>query len=267
MNNQKFRKQLNTKNLSTGFKSLDTALGQGFTNTDLIILSARPAMGKTALAHNIALNTVFKNNKTVAIFSLEMSKNQLIQRMLFSCAEIEIQRLKTGNMRPSDWEELAKSIKEFTKVPIYIDDTAGCTAQYISEKCHQLISSEDSLGLIVIDYLQLMEGNNEDILKQLKTLTTELKVPVLCLSQLSRKLEKRENKRPVLDDINDKCAIEEIVDIVLFLYRDDYYTPIQDSAKSEAEIIIAKNRQNPDISKIRLEFKKDIIKFNDIKNI
>ena len=264
----------------TAFYDLDTMMN-GLQKSDLIILAARPAMGKTSFALNIAQNVALKANIPVAIFSLEMSKDQLVQRLLCSEAEVDTQRLKTGNMQAKDWEKLAVAMDAFTQAPIYIDDTAGCTITDLRAKCRRLAMAEKNLGLIVIDYLQLIEGTGrEDRMQQissisrgLKILAKELNVPIISLSQLSRAVESRTDKRPMLSDLRESGSIEQDADIVMFIYRDEYYKNAEseeDEAekaanKGEAEIIIAKHRNGP-VGTVKLLFQGNITKFkNPIK--
>ncbi len=263
----------------TGFYELD-AIMNGLQKSDLIVLAARPAMGKTAFALNIAQNVALKTNTPVAIFSLEMSKEQLMQRMLCSEAEIDSQRVKTGNMQSKDWEKLANAMNLFAQAPIYIDDTSGSTITDIRAKCRRLKMEEKNLGLVLIDYLQLMESSSrEDRMQQisaisrgLKILARELDVPVIALSQLSRAVESRTDKRPMLSDLRESGAIEQDADIVMFIYRDEYYKKADEddevskaSSKGESEIIIAKHR-NGSVGTIKLLFQGNITKFkNPIK--
>ena len=264
----------------TAFYDLDTMMN-GLQKSDLIILAARPAMGKTSFALNIAQNVALKANIPVAIFSLEMSKEQLVQRLLCSEAEVDTQRLKTGNMQAKDWEKLAVAMDAFSQAPIYIDDTAGCTITDLRAKCRRLAMAEKNLGLIVIDYLQLIEGSGrEDRMQQissisrgLKILAKELNVPIISLSQLSRAVESRTDKRPMLSDLRESGSIEQDADIVMFIYRDEYYKNAEseeDEAekaanKGEAEIIIAKHRNGP-VGTVKLLFQGNITKFkNPIK--
>lgn len=264
----------------TAFYDLD-AMTNGLQKSDLIILAARPAMGKTSFALNIAQNVALKANVPVAIFSLEMSKEQLVQRLLCSEAEVDTQRLKTGNMQAKDWEKLAIAMDAFSQAPIYIDDTAGCTITDLRAKCRRLAMAEKNLGLIVIDYLQLIEGSGrEDRLQQisgisrgLKILAKELNVPIISLSQLSRAVEGRQDKRPQLSDLRDSGSIEQDADIVMFIYRDEYYKNQNEDEemaekaanKGEAEIIIAKHRNGP-VGTVKLLFQSNITKFkNPIK--
>ena len=263
----------------TDFYELDT-MTNGLQKSDLIILAARPSMGKTAFALNIAQNVAIKEKVPVAIFSLEMSKQQLMQRMLCSHAEVDTQRLKTGNMQSKDWDKLASAMNDFAEAPIFIDDTSGCTLTDIRAKCRRLKMEQKDLGLIVIDYLQLMESSGrEDRMQQisaisrgLKTLARELDVPVIALSQLSRAVESRTDKRPMLSDLRESGAIEQDADIVMFIYRDEYYKKGEEdeevtkaAAKGESEIIIAKHRNGP-VGTVKLLFQGNITKFkNPIK--
>ncbi len=265
--------------VDTGFYDLN-AMTSGLQKSDLIILAARPSMGKTAFALNIAQNVALRAKKAVAIFSLEMSKDQLMQRMLCSEAELDTQRLRTGNMQQKDWDKLAVAMNSFAEAPIYIDDTAGCNLTDLRAKCRRLAMSEKELGLIVIDYLQLMEGSGkEDRMQQistisrgLKTLARELNVPIIALSQLSRAVESRTDKRPMLSDLRESGAIEQDADIVMFIYRDEYYKKSEEeddaqraANKGEAEIIIAKQRNGP-VGTVKLLFQGSITKFkNPIK--
>ena len=265
--------------LRTDFYELDT-MTNGLQKSDLIIIAARPSMGKTALALNIAQNVAIKEKVPVAVFSLEMSKEQLVQRMLCSQAEVDTQRLKTGNMQSKDWDKLASAMNDFANAPIYIDDTSGCTLTDIRAKCRRLKMEEKDLGLVVIDYLQLMESSGkEDRMQQistisrgLKTLARELDVPVVVLSQLNRAVESRTDKRPMLSDLRESGAIEQDADIVMFIYRDEYYKKTDEddevtkaAAKGESEIIIAKHRNGP-VGMVKLLFQGNITKFkNPIK--
>ena len=265
--------------LRTDFYELDT-ITNGLQKSDLIILAARPSMGKTAFALNIAQNVAVKEKVPVAIFSLEMSKEQLVQRMLCSQAEVDTHRLKTGNMQSKDWDKLMSAMNDFASAPVYIDDTSGCTLTDIRAKCRRLKMEQKDLGLVVIDYLQLMESSGrEDRMQQisaisrgLKTLARELNIPVIALSQLSRAVESRTDKRPMLSDLRESGAIEQDADIVMFIYRDEYYKKEEDddevtkaASKGESEIIIAKHRNGP-VGTVKLLFQGNITKFkNPIK--
>ena len=235
--------------LSTGLRDLDTRIN-GLNKSDLLLIAARPAMGKSAFALNIGVNVAKKYKKTVAIFNLEMSREQLVTRLLAGEGLIDNTRLVTGNLRESDWVRIAEGASTLSRLDIRIDDNPLLTVADMNAKCRRL----DDLGLVVIDYLQLMtsaggkgySGENRqqavsDISRMLKIMAKELQVPVLCLSQLSRANEKRDDKRPMLSDLRESGAIEQDADIVMFLYRDDYYN--SDSEKRNiAECIVAKNR-------------------------
>ena len=267
--------------VSTGFYELDE-MTSGLQKSDLIILAARPAMGKTAFALNIAQNAALRGKVPVAIFSLEMSKDQLVKRLLCSEDEVDSQRLRSGNMVDKDWDKMAVAMDAFASAPIYIDDTAGCTLTDIRAKCRRLAMEEPNLGLIVIDYLQLIESSGkEDRMQQisaisrgLKILARELNVPIIALSQLSRAVESRTDKRPMLSDLRDSGAIEQDADIVMFIYRDEYYKKesgeeedmsAKAANKGESEIIIAKHR-NGSVGTVKLLFQGNITKFkNPIK--
>lgn len=263
----------------TDFYEFDE-MTSGLQRSDLIILAARPSMGKTAFALNIAQNVAIKAKTPVAIFSLEMSKEQLVQRMLCSEAEVDSQKIRTGNMQRKDWDKITKAMEAFSAAPLYIDDTAGCTLTDLRAKCRRLAMEEKNLGLIVIDYLQLMEGSGkEDRIQQisaisrgLKGLARELNVPVIALSQLSRAVEQRKDRRPMLSDLRESGAIEQDADIVMFIYRDDYYNreegeeaPKATGKEGKSEIIIAKHRNGP-VGSFELLFQGSITKFkNPIK--
>ena len=245
----------------------------GLNKSDLILLAARPGMGKTSMALNVALSAAKASGKTVAIFSLEMSKEQLVTRLLANEGLIENTRLATGNLRESDWEKIAQAASVLNQTNIRIDDNPLLTVADMNAKCRRL----ENLGLVVIDYLQLMtsaggkgySGENRqqavaDISRMLKIMAKELQVPVLCLSQLSRANEKREDKRPMLSDLRESGAIEQDADIVMFLYRDDYYN--EDSEKRNiAECIVAKNRHG-ETGKVELRWMPDYTAFSTLEN-
>ena len=255
----------------TAFYDLD-AMTNGLQKSDLIILAARPAMGKTSFALNIAQNVALKANIPVAIFSLEMSKEQLVQRLLCSEAEVDTQRLKTGNMQTKDWEKLAIAMDSFSQAPIYIDDTAGCTITDLRAKCRRLAMAEKNLGLIVIDYLQLIEGSGrEDRMQQissisrgLKILAKELNVPIISLSQLSRAVESRTDKRPMLSDLRESGSIEQDADIVAALHAPSVEVPVDENLPVPIQLIILKHRNGP-IATIDMLFKKKTSTFLSIK--
>lgn len=256
--------------VSCGFYDLDK-MTSGLQPSDLVVLAARPSMGKTAFALNIAQNVAIRAKTPVAIFSLEMPKEQLVQRLLCAEAEVDMQRLKSGHMQAKDWEKLIDAMNIFADAPIYIDDSAGCSIMDIRAKCRRVAMEAKDLGLIVIDYLQLMEGvdGNEERVQQvsaisrgLKNLARELKVPILALSQLSRAVEQRKDRRPMLSDLRESGAIEQDADIVMFIYRDDYYNQEEDQNKGKAEILIAKHRNGP-VGSVDLLFQANITKFKN----
>ena len=242
----------NLTGLTTGFRDLDQ-LTSGLHRSDLIILAARPAMGKTAFALSVAQGAAIKGNASVMIFSMEMSKEQLGQRLLSMESRIEMQSLKTGKLERKDWDQINMALDTLSRASINIDDTPGISIMEMKNKCRRL-KAEKGLDLIVIDYLQLMsiEGKKTESRQQeistlsrnLKLLARELDCPVIVLSQLSRAVEQRPNKRPMLSDLRESGSIEQDADIVIFLYRDEYYNPDTDKP-GECEVIVAKHRSGP----------------------
>ena len=260
--------------VTTGFKYLDQ-MTSGLQKSDLIILAARPAMGKTAFALSLALNAAVKGKASVMVFSMEMAKEQLGQRLLSMESKVPMQSLKTGKLERRDWDDINIALDILSKANIHIDDTAGINIMEMKSKCRRL-KAEEGLDLIVIDYLQLMQsaggkqrysGENRqqvvsDISRALKIMAKELNVPVVCLSQLSRGPESRTDKRPMLSDLRESGAIEQDADIVLFLYRDDYYN--EDSEMHNlAECIIAKNRHG-ETGKVELQWLPEYTTFSSI---
>ena len=244
-----YNKKQHITGVPTGFADLDYRTA-GLHNSELILVAARPAMGKSAFALNIAVNAALRANTPVAIFNLEMSKEQLVNRILCSEAMVDSNKIRTGKLEDKDWNKLAEAIGPLSETGIYIDDTPGISIMEIRAKCRKL-KLEKNIGLVVIDYLQLIQGSNKrngsreqeisEISRSLKILAKELNVPVIALSQLSRAVEQRPDHRPMLSDLRESGAIEQDADIVMFLYRDDYYN--EDSEKKNvAEVIIAKNR-------------------------
>ena len=258
--------------LSTGLSAVDAKI-TGLNKSDLLLLAARPGMGKTSFALNVALNVAKSSQKTVAVFSLEMSAEQLVTRLLASEALVENGRLKTGNLRETDCKKIADAATIMNRLDIRIDDNPMLTVADMNAKCRRL----DNLGLVVIDYLQLMtsaggkghSGENRqqvvsDISRMLKIMAKELNVPVICLSQLSRANEKRDDKRPMLSDLRESGAIEQDADIVMFLYRDDYYN--EDSEKHNiAECIVAKNRHG-ETGKVELRWVPEYTAFSTLEH-
>ena len=255
----------------TGFIDLDYQTA-GLQPSDLILVAARPSMGKTAFVLNMAEHMAFKKGVTVAIFSLEMSKEQLVNRMLSLESSVSSQKMRTGNLEDSEWERLIESAQVIGNSNLIIDDTPSISIRDLSSKCRKY-KMEHNLGIIIIDYLQLMsagEGNSDsrqqqisDISRSLKALARELNVPVVALSQLSRAVEQRPEHRPMLSDLRESGAIEQDADVVMFIYRDDYYNKDTDK-KGIAEIIIAKQRNGP-IGTIELAWLSDYTKFGNIE--
>ncbi|MFK3936748.1 replicative DNA helicase [Alkalihalobacillus sp. NPDC078783] len=253
--------------IATGFTELDK-MTAGFQRNDLIIVAARPSVGKTAFALNIAQNVATKTEESVAIFSLEMGASQLVQRMLCAEGNIDAQRMRTGALNDEDWQKLTMAMGSLSKAGIYIDDTPGVKVNDIRAKCRRL-KQENGLGMIMIDYLQLIQGNGRsgenrqqevsEISRTLKAIARELEVPVIALSQLSRGVEQRQDKRPMMSDIRESGSIEQDADIVAFLYRDDYYDKESEN-QNIIEIIIAKQRNGP-VGTVELAFVKEYNKF------
>jgi len=253
--------------IATGFSDLDK-MTAGFQRNDLIIVAARPSVGKTAFALNISQNVAVRTGENVAIFSLEMGAEQLVMRMLCAEGNIDAQRLRTGRLEAEDWGRLSLAMSSLSQAGIYIDDTPGLRVNEIRAKCRRL-KQEHGLGMIMIDYLQLIVGNGKpgenrqqevsEISRTLKAIARELQVPVIALSQLSRGVESRQDKRPMMSDIRESGAIEQDADIVAFLYRDDYYDKESEDANT-IEIIIAKQRNGP-TGTVKLSFRKEYNKF------
>ncbi|WP_117168008.1 replicative DNA helicase [Paraliobacillus sediminis] len=255
----------------TGFRDLDK-ITSGFQRNDLIIVAARPSVGKTAFALNIAQNVAIKTDENVAIFSLEMGAEQLVNRMLCAEGNIDAQRLRTGSLEPEDWGKLTMAMGSLSNAGIFIDDTPGIRVNEIRSKCRRL-KQEHGLGMILIDYMQLIQGSASnakenrqqevsEISRSLKGLARELNVPLVALSQLSRGVEQRQDKRPMMSDLRESGSIEQDADIVGFLYRDDYYD--QESEKQNIiEIIISKQRNGP-VGTVELAFVKEYNKFVDL---
>ena len=257
--------------LASGFYDLDS-LTQGFQKSDLIILAGRPSMGKTAFVLNIAENIIKKYKIPVLFFSLEMSKEQLIYRLLSNETGISQTRLKIGNLYKEDWHELKESIQKYSRLPFFIDDQPNLTTQDIRSKIKQILFEQNNLGLIIIDYLQLLVNSKlksenrvqelSQITRALKNLAKEFQIPVIALSQLSRNVENRINKRPVLSDLRESGSIEQDADLVLMLYRENYYNSISEKKEkmTTAELILAKHRNGP-LGTVELSFQNDPTKF------
>ncbi|MDG5473892.1 replicative DNA helicase [Jeotgalibacillus sp. ET6] len=257
--------------IATGFNELDR-MTAGFQRNDLIIVAARPSVGKTAFALNIAQNVATKTGENVAIFSLEMGAEQLVMRMLCAEGNINAQNLRTGALTDEDWRKLTMAMGSLSNAGIYIDDTPGVRVQDIRAKCRRL-KQEHGLGMILIDYMQLIHGNGKpgenrqqevsEISRSLKGLARELEVPVIALSQLSRGVETRQDKRPMMSDLRESGSIEQDADIVAFLYRDDYYDKESEN-QNTIEIIIAKQRNGP-VGTVSLAFIKEYNKFVNLE--
>ena len=263
--------------IASGFYDLDKVTS-GFHPNELIIIAARPAMGKTAFALNLATNIAMKDNKTVALFNMEMGAEQLAMRMLSSVGQIDGYKLKSGHLEHNDWKRINEAISRLADTKIFIDDTPGMTISEIKAKCRRLASSNDGLGIVIIDYLTLIQGSSRysgnrqqevsEISRALKTMAMELQIPVIALAQLSRNVEGREDKRPLLSDLRESGSIEQDADLVAFLYRDDYYTKqvSENPFVSESEFIIAKHRNGPTTT-INLLFQRNTSTFvNVVKN-
>ncbi len=257
--------------VETGFEDLDR-LTTGFHKSDLVILAARPAMGKTAMALNALWHAASTKKAPVAIFSLEMSKEQLVQRLISQTTRIRTQDLRSGNVKAEDWPKLVRGVAEVGQAPIWIDDTAGITLMEMRAKVRRLASrliaqGGPPLSLVVVDYLQLMIGGRQEnrqqevaeISRGLKVLARDLDVPVLAIAQLSRAVEQRHDKRPLLSDLRDSGSIEQDADMVMFLYRDEYYNPDSDD-KGIAEVIVGKHRNGP-TGKVQLAWLEQYTKF------
>ncbi len=261
--------------LATGWYDLDK-LTSGLHENEFIIIAARPAMGKTAFALNLVTNIARNNNKAVALFNLEMGAEQLALRILSSLGQVEGYKLRTGKLMNDDWKRVNEAISQLSDTNIFIDDTPGITIGEIRAKCRRLASSERGLGIVIIDYLQLISGGRNygsnrqqevsDISRSLKTLAMELHIPVIALAQLSRQVEAREDKRPIMSDLRESGSIEQDADIVSFLYRDDYYNKEarREDDTSISELIIGKHRNGPTAT-IELLFKKNTSTFVNLK--
>mgnify|MGYP000975759836 CR=1 FL=1 len=260
--------------IETGFYDFDK-LTTGLHEDQLIILAARPAMGKTAFALNIAQNVATKANQPVAIFSLEMGSESLVERMLSAEGAIPNHHIRTGSLSTDEWERLVYAQSRLAEAPIFIDDSAGVGISDIRARARRLAQETSGLGLIVIDYLQLITGRKTDnrqqevseISRQLKIIAKELKVPVIALSQLSRSVEQRQDKRPIMSDLRDSGSIEQDADIVAFLYRDAYYQDTDYQQESNlTELIIKKNRHGS-LGTVKLYFHKEYTKFSSVEEV
>lgn len=256
--------------IDTGYKDLNKILG-GFQKSDFIIIGGRPAMGKTAFALNLATKISAKFNKPVAIFSLEMSKQQLDERLLGALACVDLQKIREGNLTDKEWEKLTQKFSILSNAPLYVNDEPYLTPQILKRRARRL-KREKGIELIIIDYLQLMAGDRRtenkqqevsEISRQLKLLARELDIPIIALSQLSRGLEARQDKRPIMSDIRESGAIEQDADLVMFLYRDEYYNEnTQD--KNIAEVIISKHRKGA-TGTVKMYYRKEFCAFADLE--
>lgn len=256
--------------IPTGFRDLDK-ITSGFQRSDLIIIAARPSVGKTAFALNVAQSVAVNTDENVAIFSLEMGADQLVQRMLCAEGNIDAQRMRNGQLEPEDWSKLTMAMGSLSNAGIYIDDSPGIRVSEIRSKCRRL-KQEHGLGMIMIDYLQLIQGSGKsgenrqqevsEISRSLKGLARELDVTLIALSQLSRGVESRQDKRPMMSDLRESGSIEQDADIVGFLYRDDYYDK-ESEKQNIIEIILAKQRNGP-VGTVELAFVKEYNKFVDL---
>ena len=257
--------------LISGFYELDS-FTQGFQKSDLIIIAGRPSMGKTALALNIGSNIIKNLSLPVLFFSLEMSKEQLIYRLITTETSISNMRLKTGNLYKEDWLKLNEIIKNFSSLPFFIDDTPDPTIQDIRMKIKKVIFEQNQIGLIIIDYLQLMQNSKfkaenrsqelSQITRSLKNLAREFQVPIIALSQLSRSVENRTNKKPILSDLRESGSIEQDADVVLMLYRESYYSSNAFNNNNDVQLIIAKQRNGP-TGTVNLQFDPKLMRFSD----
>ena len=255
----------------SGFRELDS-LTSGFQPGNLVILAARPSMGKSSLALGTATNLAVRNEVPVALFTLEMSKSEVTQHMMCSEAKVESQRLRSGRLAPDDWPRLTAACDRLMKAPIYVDDTGSTTIMEVRSKARRLKSREPALGLIIVDYLQLMtSGVNAEnrvqevsqISRALKVLARDLEVPILALSQLSRAVEQRHDKRPILSDLRESGSLEQDADLVFFIYRDEYYLGEESDQQGVAEVILAKHRNGP-TGTAKLSFLRRYAKFADL---
>ena len=267
---ENLHQEVSLPGIPSGFYDLD-AMTSGFSRSDLIIIAGRPSMGKTSFCLNIASNIAKEQKLPVAVFSLEMSREQLTQRMLSGEAKIASNRLRSGRISQNEFEPLINAVANLSELPIYIDDTANLSVMQMRSQVRRLQAQQkDKLGLVLLDYLQLMEGSGSDnrvqelskITRSLKGLAREINVPIIALSQLSRGVEQRNNKRPMLSDLRESGSIEQDADLVIMLYRDDYYNP-DTPDRGIAEIIITKHRNGP-TGTVKLLFKSELTKFENL---
>jgi len=265
-----YHQQGNVTGVPSGFRKLDQ-ITTGFQPGELIIIAARPSMGKTALCLNIAMHAAKEAGKTVAVFSLEMSNEQIVQRLLSGEAKIDAHRLRSGNIRDEEWKAITAAMGTLAEVPIYIDDSAALRVSEVRSRARRL-RSKSGLDMIVIDYLQLLNPSNpkanrvevvDEFCRGLKSLAKELKIPVMALAQLNRSPESRNDKRPMLSDLRESGGIEQEADVVAFIYRDEYYNPPTPENEHLAELNIAKQRNGP-TGTVMLRFDKRFTTFSDV---
>jgi replicative DNA helicase len=269
-NIESLHQQTSLPGIPCGFYDLD-AMTSGFGRSDLIIIAGRPSMGKTSFALNVAHNIAKEQHLPIAVFSLEMSKEQLSQRLLAAEAEIDSNRLRSGRLSQNDFEPLVRAMGDLANLPIYIDDTANITVTQMRSQLRRLQSQyQDKLGLVLLDYLQLMEGSSDNrvqelskITRSLKGLARELNVPIIALSQLSRSVEQRTNKRPMMSDLRESGSIEQDADLIIMLYRDSYYNP-DSPDRNAAEIIVTKHRNGP-TGTVKLLFEPEFTQFRNMQ--
>ncbi|HET9215067.1 MAG TPA: replicative DNA helicase [Gaiellaceae bacterium] len=257
--------------IPSGFRDLDR-ITSGFQEGNLVVMAARPSMGKSALGLGVAANLAVRRGIPVALFTLEMSKSEVTQRLMCSEAKVESQRLRTGKLSADDWPRLTAACDKLAKAPIYVDDTGSITMMEIRSKARRLKGKHPDLGLIIVDYLQLMTSGMtaenrvqevSQISRSLKVLARDLDVPIIALSQLSRAVEQRHDKRPILSDLRESGSIEQDADIVMFIYRDEYYNAEESEQQGLAEVIVAKHRNGP-TDTVKLSFLKRYAKFSDL---
>jgi replicative DNA helicase len=257
--------------IPSGFRDLDR-ITSGFQEGNLVVIAARPSMGKSALGLGVAANLAVRRNVPVALFTLEMSKSEVTQRLMCSEAKVESQRLRTGKLSADDWPRLTAACDKLAKAPMYVDDTGSITMMEIRSKARRLKGRHPDLGLIIVDYLQLMTSGTtvenrvqevSQISRSLKVLARDLDVPIVALSQLSRAVEQRHDKRPILSDLRESGSIEQDADIVMFIYRDEYYNAEESDQQGLAEVIVAKHRNGP-TDTVKLSFLKRYAKFSDL---
>ncbi len=265
-----FRNQSDVTGLRTGFRQMDT-MTSGLQRGDLLILAARPSMGKTALALNLAYNVATRENTGVALFSLEMGREQLVLRMLCSATGFNLHHVRRGKLRAEDWPRLTRACDQLSRAPVFIDDTPGMTVLEMKSKARRL-QQQHGIGLVIIDYLQLMTGSSQAesrqqeismISRALKGMAKDLDVPVLALSQLSRAVESRSDHKPMLSDLRESGSIEQDADVVMFIFREEYYNPDDEDARNKATVIFGKQRNGP-TGEFDLHFHKEFTRFSDL---